>query len=83
MQVKEPNDSSDNIVKVLGVEDRLSHLGLCLKIIPSNTNFIKIEGKEQIYTIRCPRLPSDEEARIGVRRDKKKRSQQGGKGLWL
>jgi len=62
LQVKKPDDSSDNVAKVLGVEDRLNHLGLCLKVIRFNINLIKIEGKEQIYTIRCPRLPSDGKA---------------------
>ena len=71
LQAKGPDDFSDNIVKLLGIEDKLSQLGLCLKVIRSNINLIKVESKKQIYTIRCPRLPSDEEARIGVRRDKR------------
>lgn len=62
---------SDNIAKVLGIENRINELGLSLKIVRSNINLVKLEGKSMSYFIRCPRFPSDPDARIGVRRDRR------------
>ncbi len=62
---------SDNIAKVLGVEDRLRRLGPSLKIIRSNINLVKLEGRKQSYFVRCPRFPSDPDARIGVGKDRR------------
>jgi len=34
-------------------------------------NFVKLEGRKQSYFSRCPRFPSDPDARIGVRKDRR------------
>lgn len=49
--------ASDNIAKVLGIEDNINELGLSLKIVHSSINLVKLEGRKQTYFIRCPRFP--------------------------
>jgi len=58
-----------NTAILFGVEDELAKQRLCIHTIRSNvSNINPVDGS---ITIRCPKLPKDTDARIGVRRDPK------------
>ena len=56
--------------KIFGVEDELNTQGLDLVIRKINFHSINIDQIDSFF-FRCPKLPSDTEARIGVRRNPK------------
>jgi len=65
----EPSPAQKNTAHLFGVEEELAKQHLCIHTLRSNvTNINPIEGS---ITIRCPKLPKDKTARIGVRRDPK------------
>lgn len=62
-------EEQKNTAILFGVEDELARQHLCIQTIRSNVS--KINSDDGSVTIRCPKLPKDTDARIGVRRDPK------------
>ena len=58
-----------NAAILFGVEEELDRQHLCIQTIRSNV--LDINPNDGSITIRCPKLPKDTDARIGVRRDPK------------
>ncbi|EFK09603.1 conserved hypothetical protein [delta proteobacterium NaphS2] len=56
-----------NTAILFGVNDELEKQGLCIKTL--RTNVTHVNAVDDFITIRCPKLPKDTDARIGVRRD--------------
>jgi len=56
--------------RLLGIEEKLKELGLMFLPLKSSINLIKMSPSLDTCLIRCPHLPSDIEARRGVRRSK-------------
>jgi hypothetical protein len=61
-----------NNLKFFGVEEQLSKIGLVLRFPESNVHAISlsplISDPSNTFRFRCPKLPYDTDARIGVRR---------------
>lgn len=66
----DPNKEQDATSRLLGIEKRLKELGLMLLPLKSSINLIQMSSSLDICLIKCPHLPSDIEARRGVRRSK-------------
>jgi hypothetical protein len=66
----DPNRETDATSRLLGIEDKLKELGLMLLPLKSSINLIKMSPSLDTCLIKCPHLPSDIEARRGVRRSK-------------
>jgi len=65
----EPTKEQQNTAILFGVKDELAEQNLCIRTIRSQVTHIDpLSGS---ITIRCPKLPKDTDARIGVRRDTK------------
>jgi len=69
-----PNREQDKTSRLLGIEKRLKELGLMLLPLKSSINLIQMSSSLDTCLIKCPRLPSDTEARRGVRRSKENSS---------
>jgi len=65
----ELTEEQRNTAILFGVEEELAKQQLCIETIRSNVSSINFEDGS--ITIRCPKLPKDTDARIGVRRDPK------------
>jgi hypothetical protein len=65
----ELTDEQRNTAILFGVEEELAKQHLCIQTIRSNVFGINLDDGS--ITIRCPKLPKDTDARIGVRRDPK------------
>jgi hypothetical protein len=65
----EPTKEQKNTACLFGVEDELAKHHLCINTIRSNV--IHIDPLSGSITIRCPKLPKDTDAKVGVRRDLK------------
>jgi len=65
----ELTDEQKNAAILFGVDEELTKQHLCIQTIRSNV--FNINPDDGSVTIRCPRLPKDTDARIGVRRDPK------------
>jgi hypothetical protein len=65
----ELTEEKKNTATLFGVEEELNRQHLCIQTIRSNVSSINLDDGS--ITIRCPRLPKDTDARIGVRRDPK------------
>jgi len=65
----ELTEEQKNTAILFGVEEELATQHLCIQTIRSNV--FTINPDDGSVTIRCPRLPKDTDARIGVRRDPK------------
>jgi len=65
----ELTEEQRNTAILFDVEEELSKQHLCIQTIRSNVSSINFE--DDSITIRCPKLPKDTDARIGVRRDPK------------
>ena len=65
----ELTEEQRNTAILFDVEEQLSKQHLCIQTIRSNVSSINFEDGS--ITIRCPKLPKDTDARIGVRRDPK------------
>ena len=65
----ELSEEQRNTAILFGVEDELAKQHLCIQTLRSNISFINPDDGS--ITIRCPKLPKDTDARIGVRRDPK------------
>lgn len=65
----ELTEEQKNTAILFGVEGELQKQQLCLQTIRSNVSSINFDDGS--ITIRCPKLPKDTNARIGVRRDPK------------
>jgi len=65
----ELTDEQRNTAILFGVEEELAKQHLCIQTIRSNVFDINLDDGS--ITIRCPKLPKDTDARIGVRRDPK------------
>lgn len=65
----ELTEEQRNTAILFGVEDELDKQQLCIHSIRSNVSSIDFDDGS--ITIRCPKLPKDTDARIGVRRDPK------------
>jgi hypothetical protein len=63
------SEEKTNTAIAFGVEEELSKQHLCIQTIRSNVT--DINPDDGSVTIRCPKLPKDTDARIGVRRDPK------------
>lgn len=63
----EITEEQRNTARLFGVEQELDKQHLCLQTIRSNVS--SINPNDNSITIRCPKLPKDTDARIGVRRD--------------
>jgi len=65
----QPAREQKNTACLFGVENELAKQHLCINTIRSNVTHVDpLNGS---ITIRCPKLPKDTDARIGVRRDTK------------
>ena len=58
-----------NTAILFGVKEQLDKQGLCLNIIRSN--IVEVAPDLDRITLRCPKIPTDTDARIGVRNDPK------------
>jgi hypothetical protein len=58
-----------NTAILFGVKEQLDKQGLCLNILRSN--IIEVAPDLDRITLRCPKIPTDTDARIGVRNDPK------------
>jgi len=56
-----------NTAILFGVKEQLYKQGLCLNIIRSN--IVEVEPDLDRITLRCPKIPMNTDARIGVRND--------------
>jgi len=65
----ELTEEQKNTALLFGVEEELEKQYLCIQTIRSNV--LDISPDDGSVTIRCPKLPKDTDARIGVRRDPK------------
>jgi len=65
----EVSEEQRNTAILFGVEEELDRQHLCTQTIRSNV--FNINPDDGSITIRCPKLPKDIDARIGVRRDPK------------
>jgi len=65
----ELSEEQRNTAILFGVEEELAKQHLCIQTIRSNV--FDINPDDGSVSIRCPRLPKDTDARIGVRRDPK------------
>jgi len=65
----ELTDEQKNEAILFGVDEELTKQQLCIQTIRSNVS--DINSNDGSVTIRCPKLPKDTDARIGVRRDPK------------
>ena len=65
----ELSEEKRNTAILFGVEEELDRQHLCTRTIRSNV--FNINPDDGSVTIRCPKLPKDIDARIGVRRDPK------------
>jgi len=65
----ELSEEQRNTAILFGVEEELDRQHLCTQTIRSNV--FNINPDDGSVTIRCPKLPKDIDARIGVRRDPK------------
>lgn len=65
----ELSQEQKNTAILFGVGQDLDKQNLCIQTIRSNISFINPDDGS--ITIRCPKLPKDTDARIGVRRDPK------------
>ncbi len=65
----EVSEEQRNTAILFGVEEELDRQHLCTQTIRSNV--FNINPDDGSVTIRCPKLPKDIDARIGVRRDPK------------
>ena len=63
----ELSEERRNTAILFGVEEELAKQHLCIQTIRSN--ILDINPDDGSVTIRCPKLPKDTDARIGVRRD--------------
>ena len=66
-----PNDEKrekSELARILGVERKLSQKGLYLKLTSSCISRIDLTRDEPLIYVKCPRMPSDLEAKIGYRR---------------
>jgi len=66
----DPNKEQDATSRLLGIEEKLKELGLMFLPLKSSINLIKMSPSLDTCLIKCPHLPSDIEARRGVRRSK-------------
>ena len=58
-----------NTAILFGVKEQLDKQGLCLNTI--RTNIIELAPNLDRIVLRCPKIPTDTDARIGVRNDPK------------
>jgi len=65
----EISEEQRNTAKLFRVKEDLDKQHLCIQTIRSNLFYINPDDAS--ITIRCPKLPKDTDARIGVRRDPK------------
>jgi len=65
----EISEEQKNTAKLFRVKEDLDKQHLCIQTIRSNLFYINPDDAS--ITIRCPKLPKDTDARIGVRRDPK------------
>ena len=65
----EPTEEQRNTATLFRVAEELVKQHLCIQTIRSNLFYINPDDAS--ITIRCPKLPKDTDARIGVRRDPK------------
>jgi hypothetical protein len=63
----ELTEEQKNTAILFGVEEELERQGLCIETVRSNVFRINVDDGSM--SIRCPKLPKDMDAKIGVRRD--------------
>ena len=63
------SEEQENTAMLFGVKEELDRQRLCIKTLRSNVS--AVNPADGSVTIRCPKLPKDTDARIGVRRDPK------------
>ncbi|MDT8380576.1 MAG: hypothetical protein RQ739_16970 [Desulfotignum sp.] len=63
------SENQKNTAILFGVKEQLDKQGLCLEIIRSN--ILEVAPDLDRITLRCPKIPKDIDARIGVRNDPK------------
>jgi len=65
----ELSEEQRNTAMLFGVKEELHRQHLCIKTLRSNVSAVNLA--DDSVTIRCPKLPKDTDARVGVRRDPK------------
>jgi hypothetical protein len=63
-------DFRDQTLKLLGLENEVRYRGLMLVPVRSNISRIDLNLKDNPVFVRCPKMPSDLEAKVGYRRSK-------------
>jgi hypothetical protein len=63
----QPNEEQNNTAVLFKVKENLDKQNLCINTIRSNVSGINLDDGSM--TMGCPKLPTDADARIGVRRD--------------
>lgn len=66
----DPNEKTDGTSRLLGIEEKLKRLSLMLLPLKSSINLIQTGSSSDTCLIKCPHLPSDIEARRGIRKSK-------------
>jgi len=66
---EELSEEQKNTAMLFGVEGELNRQHLCIHTLRSNVSAVNLNDGS--ITIRCPKLPKDTDARIGVRRNPK------------
>jgi len=64
-----PTEEQQNTAILLDLEKELGKRGLCIDTIRSNLVLINPDTDQ--LTFKCPKIPTDQDAKIGVRRDPK------------
>jgi len=65
---KEEDRKQSELAHILGVEEKLSQKGLYLQLTSSCISKVDLTKDEPLIYVKCPRMPSDLEAKIGYRR---------------
>jgi len=65
---REDDQEQSELAGILGVEKKFSQKGLSLKLTSSCISKIDLTGNTPLIYVKCPRMPSDLEAKVGYRR---------------
>ena len=63
----QPTEEQNNTAVLFKIKENLDKQNLCINTIRSNVSCINLDDGSM--NIKCPKLPTDTDAKIGVRRD--------------
>jgi hypothetical protein len=64
---EKPSQNHLNTAMLFGVKEELDKHRMCINVLRSN--LVEINPDKGSATFKCPKIPKDTDARIGVRRD--------------